>query len=289
VHVTRIAHISDLHFGAEDPPVVEALEAELVAYAPDLVAISGDLTLSARAAEFRAARAFLDRLKVATLAVPGNHDITPFRLYERFTDPYRRWRDAIAPETEPCWRDDQVVVLGLNTARRMALHWNWSRGRVTPWRLQRLLDRLAEAPPSLARVVVAHHPLLPPEAAPGTPVAGGARPALSALAAAGVRLILAGHLHRGSARLASPGADATLVLQASTATSVRLRGEPNAYNRITLASDGPPCVEARVWNGQGWETRPLEPRALETGPLLPLPRRPSGAAVRPAAAPRQER
>lgn len=261
--MTRIAHITDLHFGAADPAVVEALAAELAADSPDLVAISGDLTLGARRSEFRAARAFFDALPVPWLAVPGNHDITPYRLLERFGNPYARWRAEIAAETEPVWQDGQTMVVGLNTARRMGLHWDWSRGRVTSTRLRRLLARLAAAPPGLARVVVAHHPLLPPPSAPATPVAGGAQRALAALASAGVRLVLAGHLHRGYARLASPAPNAPLILQGATSTSVRLRGEPNAYNRVTLAADGTPAVEVRVWTGRDWETQMQE---HSTGP-----------------------
>ena len=253
--MTRIAHITDLHFGADDPAVVTALAAEIAADRPDLVAISGDLTLGARRDEFRAARAFIDALPVPVLAVPGNHDITPYRLFERFTHPYARWQQEIGVQTEPSWQNDQVVVVGLNTARRIGLHWDWSRGRVTSRRLKYLLDRLAAAPPTLARIVVAHHPLLPPEALPGTPVVYGARRALAALAAAGVRLVLAGHLHRGYARLASLAPDAPLILQGSTATSTRLRGEPNAYNRVTMAANGDPSVEVRIWNGRAWETQ----------------------------------
>lgn len=168
--MTRIAHITDLHFGAEDPAVVEALAAELAVDRPDLVAISGDLTLGARRSEFKAARAFIDALPMPALAVPGNHDITLYRLVERFTDPCLRWRMEIALETEPTWQNGHVMVAGLNTAWRIGLHWDWSRGRVTSIRLKRLLDRLAAAPPDLTRIVVAHHPLLPPEAAPLTTV-----------------------------------------------------------------------------------------------------------------------
>lgn len=249
--MTRIAHITDLHFGAEDPAVVAALSAELNADRPDLVAVSGDLTQSAHIAEFEAARAFLDGLRSPWLAVPGNHDIPPYDLVERFTDPYRRWRTLIAAETEPMWRNGEVAVIGLNSARRWGLHWDWSRGRVTRKRLRRLLARLDAAPPGLVRVVMTHHPLLPPEAAPLLPVAGRAAAALAALARHRVALVLGGHLHRGYARVASGG---PLVLQGSTATSVRLRGEPNAYNRISF-EEGVPVVEVRTWHDGAWQTR----------------------------------
>ncbi len=252
--MTRIAHLTDLHFGAEDPAVVAALLAELNADPPDLVAISGDLTQAARRREFAAARDFIDQLRAPVLAVPGNHDITPYDLWQRFSDPYARWRAAIGPDTEPAWQDGEVAVLGLNTARRIGLHWDWSHGRVTRSRLRRLVAKLAALPSGLARVVVAHHPLLPPEAAPRTRVVGGADAALAAFAEHRVVLVLAGHLHRGYARLAT-SAGGPLILQGATATSVRLRGEPNAYNRITLAADGRATVRVRAWTGAAWMTR----------------------------------
>jgi 3',5'-cyclic AMP phosphodiesterase CpdA len=110
--MTRIAHVTDLHFGATDPAVVEALAGELNAGGYDLVAISGDLTMGARGWEFRAARAFIDGLSAPALAVPGNHDVSPYRLLERMVDPWRRWRAEIARETEPVWSDGRGWVAG---------------------------------------------------------------------------------------------------------------------------------------------------------------------------------
>jgi len=253
--MTKIAHLTDLHFGSEDPVIVNTLVAELNAEPPDLVAISGDLTLGGRHSEFRAARAFINRLTAPTLAVPGNHDITPYNLPERFTNPYIRWRTEIDPETEPFWSDGTVAVIGLNTARRFSLQWDWSRGRVTRKRLLRLIARLDAVPDGVVRIVVAHHPLLPPETGPETPVAMGAARALAAFTQHHVALVLAGHLHRGYARLATVGDDPPLVLQGGTATSVRLRGEPNSYNRVAVHADGGVFVEVRAWDGQGWGTR----------------------------------
>jgi 3',5'-cyclic AMP phosphodiesterase CpdA len=266
----RIAHISDLHFGAELPDVVAALAEELNRDPPQLIAISGDLTMRARRKEFRAARAFIDSLRAPVLVVPGNHDITPFKLVERFLDPYARWRRFIAPETEPVFQDERIGVVGLNTARRAGFYLDWSRGRVGSGRLARCEARLAALPPGLTRIVVAHHPFLPPRAAPEAQLVGGAAMALEAFARQGVRLVLSGHLHVGD--VAEPAAvvpdDAarerlTVVLSA-TSTSHRLRGEPNAFNDIRIAADGGVEVVARVWTGEGW--RQVAPRSTEASP-----------------------
>lgn len=257
--MTRIAHLTDLHFGADDPVVVRALRDTLNADPPDLVAISGDLTQGARRGEFRAARAFMDSLSAPKLVVPGNHDITPYQLEERFFDPYRRWRAEIGPETEPIWQDGTVAVVGLNTARRGGFHMDWSRGRITRPRLRRLLQRLDALPPKLVRVVVAHHPLLPPENLPLQTVVGGSRRALAAFAAHGVRLVLAGHLHRTYSRMAAPEGSAPMILQGGSATSVRLRGEPNAYGRIEVSPDGTVTALGQIWEDGRWIEAPGAP------------------------------
>ena len=57
-----IAHISDLHFGAEDPRIVEGLTESIAEYHPSVVVISGDLTQRARKRQFEAAGAFNQRL-----------------------------------------------------------------------------------------------------------------------------------------------------------------------------------------------------------------------------------
>ncbi len=263
---THIAHLTDVHFGATDPFVVAGLVAELRADPPDLVVISGDLTMGARRWEFRAARRFMESLGAPCLAVPGNHDITPYRLIERFVLPYARWREEICPETEPSWEDSRVAVLGLNTARRMAPHLDWSRGRVTGLRLRALVARLEAVPRGKVRIVVAHHPLLPPEGEDSPQIAGGATRALAALAAQDVRLVLAGHLHRSYARLSAPGfvegARAPLILQGGSATSTRLRGEANAYNRVSVFDDGSVEITGRVFENGGWQEAPTQPVRL---------------------------
>ncbi len=229
-----------------------ALLDEIRADPPDLVAISGDLTQNALYREYAAARAFIDQLGAPALVVPGNHDLTPYWLLERFTAPYARWRATIAADIEPTWQNGAVAVLGLNSTRPAGLHYDWSRGRITQRRLARLTARLDALPPSLTKIVVTHHPLLAPPREKWLPVTGGARRALTEFAQHGVQLVLAGHLHRFYVLPGGPDGGAPLVLQGSTSTSHRLRGEPNSYARITLTRGAAPVITPRVWDGQSW-------------------------------------
>lgn len=273
----RLAHISDLHFGRIDPVVVEGLARSIADARPDLVIASGDFTQRARRSEFAAARAFLDRLPAPVFAVPGNHDLPSFNLLERFWDPYERYRRYIAPELEPVWCDAEVGVVGIKSSRRLPRGAHWAMGRIGRRQLERSLDRLDRLPPELVRIVVVHHPLLLPDS-PGRrwsrhAFTGGATRALAAFAAHRVQLVLSGHLHLSYARRHAPEAEGPpavimpdghdvaisspaaplpsgpLVVQAASATSTRLRNEPNAYNLITIR-DGRAEVEVHAWDGR---------------------------------------
>jgi len=270
--MTLIAHLSDLHFGSEAPATTAALVDELNREALDLVILSGDLTMAAREREFRLAADFIAALDAPTLSVPGNHDITPFRLPERFLAPYRRWRRYVSREIEPAWFGDRAAVVGINTARRMRLRLNWSHGSVSRSQIRSLARRFRHAAPDAFRIVVAHHPFLAEETEelagrPGVMVKR-ARDALKTFAAERVDLVTAGHLHRTYAAQwgNSPVTGAVVaqdgtagrrvtVIQAGTALSARTRGEPNSFNRIEIGPGGL-AVHAVTWFGTRWERDP---------------------------------
>jgi len=244
-----IAHVSDLHFGAHTPAVVDALREDIVAAAPTLLAVSGDLTQRARHRQFAAARRFLDAIPCPKVVVPGNHDIPLFDVFRRFAHPLARYREHIAEEVDPFFASDGLAVLGLNTARSNT----WKDGRISPEQVARIRDVFCPLPPVTVKVLVTHHPFLPPPSDPSPPIVGRAAQALRAAEACGVDLLLAGHLHVGyTGDIRAHHVDvrrSILVAQAGTATSHRTRSEPNSYNLIRL-EPGTAGFGLKVWDGR---------------------------------------
>lgn len=68
--MTRLIHISDLHFGRDAPELLDPLLRAVNRAKPDLVAVTGDFTQRARRSQYREARAFLRKLSAPWMAVP---------------------------------------------------------------------------------------------------------------------------------------------------------------------------------------------------------------------------
>jgi 3',5'-cyclic AMP phosphodiesterase CpdA len=141
-------------------------------------------------------------------------------------------------------------VLGLNTTRPR----RWKEGSISTAQIELLERRFAAAPSGARRVLVTHHPFVPPAEQPRAIVVHNRTAALRAIRRAGVELLLAGHLHVGYAA-AVEGPSGLLSVQAGTAISRRRRGQPNAYNVVRLGDDTP-AVEPRVWNGEWFAPAP---------------------------------
>jgi len=241
----RIAHLSDLHFGAHRPELVAPLIADITHFAPDVIAISGDLTQVASRVEFDQAAEFLAALPAPVVAVPGNHDIPKIAILERMIDPRRRWKRRIAPNTEPGVILPGLAVLGLDTVRRAQAHLDWSAGGISDRRLARLMARVAAAHPRTV-VVVCHHPLRHPAWAWNRALPVGAGRALEAMRRAGVAAILSGHLHHASTPIGTPP-----VMIGGSSLSHRVRGVPNSWSLVELG-DGAPVARVRVATGGAW-------------------------------------
>ncbi|MCO5167146.1 MAG: metallophosphoesterase [Planctomycetes bacterium] len=246
--MTRIAHLSDLHFGAEDPGACAALVRDLERARPAAVVVSGDLTQRARRREFAAARRFLARLPAPTLVVPGNHDVAPvYRPLRRLLGPFDRYQEHIGPDLEPDLLLPGLSLVGIRTPTARHV----TSGRVSPARLLDLRRRLDGLPPS-TRVLVAHHPFLAPTWGRHHRPLRGLAATLEVVDEAGVDLLLAGHCHVsfvGGTHAYPALRGHTLVVQAGTALSRRLRGEPNAYNLIEVDGDEV-RIEVRLRRGE---------------------------------------
>jgi 3',5'-cyclic AMP phosphodiesterase CpdA len=229
-----IVHLSDLHFGASDPALVAAVIDEVRRLAPDVIAVSGDLTQRARHSQFRAARAFLEALPAPIVVVPGNHDVPLYNIFARFVSPLRAYRRHVGGETDH-YVDEEVAVLGADTTRAFTV----KDGGLTQRDVARLLRRLETVPSAAVRVIVCHHPF----DAPRSRAARWTRPApwnqaVATLVTHGVDLFLTGHRHLSfaghtAARYRIEGRSA-IVVEAGTATSVRARGEANAFNVVRI-------------------------------------------------------
>src|SRR3954447_21475040 len=263
--MARIAHLSDIHFGAHDPAVVAGAEAWLAEARPDLVVISGDFTQRARIEDYRAAAAFLDRIEalgLATLGVPGNHDIPLYDFARRFARPLHRYRRYIDDDLCPWFETGALAVLGINTARSLT----FKDGRISHEQMALIRERFRAVPPEKTRILVTHHPLFAMPIGEGeglTRTVGRHEGALQAVADAGVQIVLAGHYHRSfskSARDVVEKAGRELVIQAGTATSTRLRGdEKQSFNWIETDSDRV-ALEVHAWDGGAF--RPGKPAAF---------------------------
>jgi len=151
--VPRLIHLSDLHFGAHDERLVEAVATRIDEDKPDLVVASGDFTQRARTEQFQEACRFLGRLRDAgheVLAVPGNHDIP---LY----DVFRRVGTGLGipdlPRTYAEWRLDRELHLRRDLVQGKgtdALYAQY-RKHLGPWRYHLLLRLQAILTPGHVR------------------------------------------------------------------------------------------------------------------------------------------
>lgn len=251
--MSTIAHLSDVHFGHHDPQIVAAVEALLSERRPDLVVISGDFTQRARVAQYQLACAFLDRLEkdgLPVLGVPGNHDVPLYDVVRRFARPLHRYQRFIDQDLCPYWENEELAVLGINTARSLTI----KDGSVSHEQLGMIRERFDQAGEGRLRILVTHHPLFAMplgEDQAMTKVANRSSDALTAAADAGVDMLLAGHFHRSFAKSAREMVDnvgPALVVQAGTATSTRLRGgETQSFNWIEADKDGI-TLQVEAWD-----------------------------------------
>ena len=256
--MTRILHVSDLHFGRPAVPLqIDAIEALIRDEQFDVVAISGDVTQRARSGEFQRAQAFLRDAKRAseTIVVPGNHDVAWWNAPMGFGNAgalYADYRAFIDTDIEPVLDVPGMRLAGLNTSHgitRRTLTWNMRDlsviGDVTRSQLERLRVRMDAVPVETARVVVMHH----------NPVRGElsqrhglkhTRKVLGAFAEMGVDLILCGHDHQEAIHFVEHTRKGTVISTAGTISSRSRGGRPSSVNCIDI-TDGEIHIVTWIW------------------------------------------
>ena len=249
--MTRIVHLSDLHFGAHDERLVEAVDWEVDRLKPDLVVISGDFTQRAKTEQFREACKFLEGLRDRgheVLGVPGNHDVPLYDVLRRFLSPLARYRRFIDDTLCPFIELPGVAVLGINTARSMT----FKDGRINRDQVDFIRETFARVASDKMRIIVTHHPLFALEVGGEVESAIGRQElALDAVEESGVDMVLAGHAHHASSQDAGElvtRAGGVLVVQAGTATSTRVREQEQSFNSIDIA-EGSATITVHAWRG----------------------------------------
>lgn len=228
--MTRIVHLSDLHFGYERAALVEPLLDLVNAADADLVVVTGDLTHRGRSAQFAQAAAFLRRIEAPLIAVPGNHDIPLYKLADRMMRPFQRWRRSIARNLEPVGHVGKLRVQGVNSVDPMA----WQRGIITSSQVARVVDGLDA---DCVNIVALHHPM---QQQPQVDKAlmKGAPEALARFQTTGVHLVLSGHLHIWSIG-AFQGKTGRSLLQVQAGTALCARPGDLQNEFATLDFKGP--------------------------------------------------
>ncbi|HEV1993271.1 MAG TPA: metallophosphoesterase family protein [Candidatus Acidoferrum sp.] len=242
-----LAHLSDLHFGRIEPATVQALLATVTEARPDVVVVSGDLTQRAKEREFQEARRFLDALPSPQIVVPGNHDVPLYNVLARTLKPLRNYQRYITQDLEPFYFDDEITIVGINTARSLT----FKSGRINRRQVARSCARLEACGENRTRIIISHHPFDLPESRELHGLVGRAHMAMAGFARCRVDLILSGHLHishtsESAPRYKIPGHSA-LVIHAGTATSSRARGELNSFN-ILQVDRSSVSIQCLTWN-----------------------------------------
>jgi 3',5'-cyclic AMP phosphodiesterase CpdA len=241
-----IIHLSDLHFGRVNPAILAPLADFINASAPDLVAISGDFTQRARTHEYLAAREFVRSIRFPQIVVPGNHDVPLHNVFTRFFRSLDRYRRYISDDLQPFFRDEEIAVVGVNTARALT----WKDGRINRRQLRELRATYDAVPPGGTRIVVTHHPFDLPANTSGE-VVGRSKLAIKTIAECQVDMLLAGHFHIAdigytAKRYKIPNYSA-LIVSSGTSTSTRGRGQANSLNIIRVERQVI-AIQRQVWD-----------------------------------------
>lgn len=197
----KIAHLSDLHFSRKiSTEKLHTLEKDLIAQAPDLIVMTGDLTDRGTISQFRAVKEFLTGLGLPFVSVPGNREVAASAILEWMLPAWlamRRYSSFFGPTDRVVHFDEErkVILIGLNS-----VHWfpSWP-GRI-PRPTRYWLKAFAGEHSNYTKILFLHHPVLPVIRASSfwAHSLSDAGELLNICARTGIELILQGHKHRSA-------------------------------------------------------------------------------------------
>jgi 3',5'-cyclic AMP phosphodiesterase CpdA len=247
--ILTVFHVSDLHFGRPTvPEQIEAIERIIQDGKFDVVAISGDLSQRAKAAEFQRAQAFIrDVNRVSkTIVVPGNHDVIWWKAPLGFGDErrmYAQYHEYISEDLEPVLRVPGATFVGLNSAHGVTRHTLTWRvrdisiiGAIRRSQIDRAREEFEGSRKDDARVIVMHHNPVKGELS-GRHGLANTKKVLGAFAQMGVDLVLCGHDHQEAVHFIEHTKKGTVISTAGTVSNRSRGGRPSSANVITIRGD----------------------------------------------------
>lgn len=246
----KIVHISDPHFGTEDPVITNCLIRDVNKLNPDVIILSGDLTQRALKKQFLKASNLIKRLKAPKIVIPGNHDIPLYNFIERFINPFGRYKKYISTKEYPEFNTEHFSIIGVNTSTPFRSQ----KGRIKEEDIAYLQKYFFDKSADLVKGVVVHHNAFPFEGLKGNSALENTNHFLSAMNKCGVDFIFAGHLHRSIIHsFNEAGVNNNLImLQAGTCVSSRLRKENNTFLVIKSTIEKY-RIDFYVYNGESFQ------------------------------------
>jgi len=231
--MVKVAHISDLHFNRIFPEAERALQEELNKENYRLIILSGDLTQRAYAYQFKRVKRFILGLKNPLLIIPGNHDIPNINIVRRIFSPFKYYKKTISQALDKVYQDDDLLVIGLNTAKRYPIR----NGNISERQIKWAEKKFREGGDRF-KMLVTHHPFIRPPHGAYRHIVKGAGAAVKAIKDCGVSVFLSGHFHTayfGNIKNHFPDIKRDIVTsQAGTAISRRTRTDGNTFNTIHI-------------------------------------------------------
>ena len=261
--VYRLAHLSDLHLPTDWTPatlgelfskratsrfawrrkrrrhsadILAAMVADVAAWGPDHIAITGDLTNFSTPEEFTQAKAWLSALGEhgAVTVSPGNHDaLVATGLKARFAG-LRPWFGDDGEDFPYVRRRGPAALINLCSAEPAPIH--LATGRLGPAQLERL-DAILEdlGREKLARILMLHHPVAD-GVVTGRKSLTDRRALREVIARRGAELVLHGHTHEQIFATLPGPRGSVVALGAPSASSAMGGRRPARWHAIEVSA-----------------------------------------------------